>query len=207
MNHTESVRSIDHGGQGLSGYEPLEHAGVNGGSGAGSPYISSHGSSHHQHHHHHLHSSHDSIISSHSVAALQRLSSTLEPSGDTNGDHGSGSTTSGSYHHHRTSPSHHGSDAKIRKMTSQQQQQQQQHHHHQRDEDDVGSESDAGGDAQQGSSLPDDEGQVGRAQYLTANCVVFTYFRFTFHQFFGNCSKKLDHFTWAQIIFHVSKTV
>ena len=31
-----------------------------------------------------------------------------------------------------------------------------------------------------GSSIPDDDGQVGRAQYLTANCVVFTYFRFSF---------------------------
>lgn len=60
--------------------------------------------------------------------------------------------------------------AKLRKMTH-------------RDDDDVGSE--------RSSSVSDDDAQVGRAQYLTANCVVFTYFR-------GDISQVVDdHFSRA----------
>ena len=63
---------LDHAQQqqhGLAGYDGLDHN--NGGSGAGSPYMASH--HHHQHHHQHHSATHDTI-SSHSVAALQRLS-------------------------------------------------------------------------------------------------------------------------------------
>ena len=154
----------DHG-HNMSGYD----SGI--AAGAGSPYLSA-SHSHHHHHHHHLSASHDTI-SSHSVAALQRLSNTLEPSGDANQDHGSSAS---SYHHHSrssvTPPPH-----KLRKMT-------QQH-----DEEDVGSESDVG---DHHSSVSDDDVHVhGRSQYLTANCVVYTFFR-------GEISQVIDdHFTRA----------
>ena len=142
LHAAEPVRP-DHGHP-MTGYD----TGI--ASGAGSPYLPAH--SHHHHHHHHLSASHDTI-SSHSVAALQRLSNTLEPAGagEGNPDHGSAS----SYHHHSRSsatPPH-----KLRKL--------------QQEEDDVGSESDVG---DQHSSLSDDD---IRPQYLAANCVVYTFFR------------------------------
>ncbi len=178
-SHTETVRpgGIDHGLSGsIGGYEAIHHPNIN--NGAVSPYLS-HGHAHHGHHH-----MHDNV-SSHSVAALQRLSSTLEPSGDTNGsDH---TSRAPSYHHQRpVSPSPHQSvPTKIRKLNHHQQQQ--------RDEDDLGSGSDPG-DTSGHASLTDNddgEGQVGRAQYLTANCVVFTYYR-------GDISQVLDdHFSRA----------
>lgn len=183
-SHTETVRpgGIDHGLSGsIGGYEAIHHATLNNGS--VSPYLTHGGHPHHGHHH-----MHDNV-SSHSVAALQRLSSTLEPSGESNRSDPTSRTPS--YHHQRpvTPTSHQTVPTKIRKLNHHSQQQQQQ----QRDDDDLGSGSDPGDTSGHASLTDNDDGdsQVGRAQYLTANCVVFTYYR-------GDISQVLDdHFSRA----------